>query len=127
VLFVEDHEPTRNTLAGLLKRRGYEVKVASTLEEALRTAAASDFDLLISDLGLPDGDGCTLMSALRKSRPALLGVAISGFGMDADVSRSRAAGFIEHLTKPVSIDSLDRALARARKQLESGAVPAAPG
>jgi PAS domain S-box-containing protein len=112
VLFVEDHEPTRAMLARLLQRRGYDVKAASTVEDALRQADQAVFDVLISDLGLPDGDGCDLMSELRGKYPALPGIAISGFGMDSDLIRSRAAGFKEHLTKPISIDSLDRALAR---------------
>jgi PAS domain S-box-containing protein len=116
VLFVEDHDQTRETLTRLLKRRGYDVKTASTIQEALRSAEQDDYDLLISDLGLPDGDGCNLMSELRVKWPTLLGVAISGFGMEADVTRSRAAGFNEHLTKPVGIDSLDRALSRLRKR-----------
>ena len=72
----------------------------------------ADFDVLISDLGLPDGDGCTLMTALKAKRRDLRGVAISGCGMVSDLSRSRAARFAEHLTKPVSIDSLGRALTR---------------
>jgi PAS domain S-box-containing protein len=115
VLFVEDNEPTRSMLTRLLQRRGYEVQAASTVEEALQNAAQADFDVLISDLGLPDGDGCQLMGELRGHRPALPGIAISGFGMDCDLNRSRAAGFEEHLTKPITIDSLERALARLLK------------
>jgi PAS domain S-box-containing protein len=115
VLFVEDHESTREAMTTLLKRRGYDVKPASTIEAALKTADQEEFDVLISDLGLPDGNGCDLMRELRVKRPSLRGIAISGFGMDADLNRSQAAGFIEHLTKPVSVDSLDRALARILK------------
>ncbi len=58
VLFVEDHEPTRETLTRLLQRRGYDVRAAPTIRDALRYADEADFDVLISDLGLPDGDGC---------------------------------------------------------------------
>jgi PAS domain S-box-containing protein len=112
VLFVEDHEPTRVTVPLLLQRRGYEVTVAQSVADALQRAEHAAFDVLISDLGLPDGDGCELMSRLRTKQSSLRGIAVSGFGMDADLSRSRAAGFEEHLTKPVSIDSLDRALCR---------------
>lgn len=112
VLFVEDHEATRNAMARLLRRRGYDVIVAHSAADALRKAEQAPFDVLISDLGLPDGDGCKLMSELRQAHPDLSGIAISGFGMPKDVSRSRAAGFDEHLTKPISIDSLERALVR---------------
>jgi CheY-like chemotaxis protein len=88
------------------------VAVAQSVADALRCADHAVFDVLISDLGLPDGDGCELMSRMRARQSSLRGIAVSGFGMDADLSRSRAAGFEEHLTKPVSIDSLDRALSR---------------
>jgi PAS domain S-box-containing protein len=112
VLFVEDHEATRVTLSRLLRRRGYDVTVTQSVADALRRADCGVFDVLISDLGLPDGDGCTLMGKLRTKQSSLPGIALSGFGMDTDLSRSRAAGFQEHLIKPVSIDSIDRALAR---------------
>jgi CheY-like chemotaxis protein len=109
VLLVEDHEPTRITLGRLLQRRGYIVETAGTLASAREAAAAADFDLFISDLGLPDGDGAELMMELAE-RGGPPGIALSGYGMDEDVARSRAAGFIAHLTKPVDIDALDRVL-----------------
>jgi CheY-like chemotaxis protein len=112
VLLVEDHAPTRAAMAALLRRRGCRVVPAGTIDEARRCAADDSFDLLISDLGLPDGDGCVLMADLRALDPELRGIAITGFGMDADVARSRAAGFAEHLTKPVTMTSIDRALGR---------------
>jgi CheY-like chemotaxis protein len=116
VLFVEDHESTREALTRILKRRGYHVRAASTVQEARGAAFQEEFDVLVSDLGLPDGNGSDLMVELRSKYPSLLGIAISGFGMNADLTRSRAAGFNEHLTKPVSIDSLDRALTRILKR-----------
>jgi PAS domain S-box-containing protein len=116
VLFVEDHESTREALTSILKRRGYHVRAASTVQEARGAAFQEEFDVLVSDLGLPDGNGSDLMVELRSKYPSLLGIAISGFGMNADLTRSRAAGFNEHLTKPVSIDSLDRALTRILKR-----------
>ena len=125
VLFVEDHETTRATLTRLLQRRGCDVTVAQSVADALRCAEHAAFDVLISDLGLPDGDGCELMSKLRTRQSSLPGIAISGFGMDADLSRSRTAGFEEHLTKPVSIDSLERALARLFEQSKAAGRPSA--
>ena len=112
VLFVEDHEPTRATMTRLLEQRGYAVTAARSVTDALQRTAQSEVDVLISDLGLPDGDGCELMAKLRQARPGLVGIALSGYGMEADITRSRAAGFDEHLTKPVSIESIDRALGR---------------
>ncbi|HEX2099351.1 MAG TPA: PAS domain S-box protein, partial [Candidatus Synoicihabitans sp.] len=110
VLLVEDHEPTRLTLAHLLTRRRFEVRSASSVAEARAIAARGQFDLLISDIGLPDGSGYELMAELSASQP-IKGIALSGYGMDEDVARSRQAGFRQHLTKPVRVQSLDRALA----------------
>ena len=115
VLFVEDHEPTREAMTRLLRRRGYAVTSARSVGEALERSGEGAFDLLISDLGLPDGDGYRLMTELSRRHPGLVGIAISGYGMEDDVERSRVAGFGEHLTKPVSIDSLERALLRLLK------------
>jgi PAS domain S-box-containing protein len=110
VLLVEDHETTRVTLNQLLVRRGFKVTAAATIAEARQAAAQQRFDLLISDIGLPDGNGYELMAELRNSHP-LQGIALSGYGMDEDVVRSEKAGFVQHLIKPVRVQSLDRALA----------------
>lgn len=126
VLLVDDHEPTRVALTRLLERRGYDVSVAHSVSDALQRADRSTFDVLISDLGLPDGDGCKLMTELRKKQSHLSGIAVSGFGMETDLARSRVAGFEEHLTKPVSIDSLDRALARVLERLKTAQHQAGP-
>jgi signal transduction histidine kinase len=112
VLLVEDHEPTRTALAHLLVRRHYEVVGADSLSEARAIAAREAFDLLISDLGLPDGNGCELMIELR-DRYGVMGIALTGYGMDEDVDRTQAAGFAAHLTKPVSVEDLDGALSTA--------------
>jgi CheY-like chemotaxis protein len=110
-LLVEDHEPTRTSLAKLLIRRGYEVRTATSLAEARALAAAAPFDLLLSDLGLPDGNGCELMAEFRHDA-SVRGIALSGYGMDIDVAQSRAAGFGAHLIKPVSVQVLEKALAQ---------------
>lgn len=113
ILVVEDHEHTRTALTQLLVRRNYEVSSAGSVAEAQAAVAASKpFDLLISDLGLPDGSGLELMADL-KARFGLTGIALTGYGRDEDVFRSRVAGFITHLIKPVSIQSLETALAAA--------------
>jgi PAS domain S-box-containing protein len=105
VLIVEDHSDTRVTLERLLARRGHKVTVAATGTAALNAASVARFDLVISDLGLPDMTGNELMAQLR-DRHSLLGIAVSGYGMEADVARSREAGFVHHLTKPIQIDRL---------------------
>jgi PAS domain S-box-containing protein len=109
ILLVEDHEATRISLARLLIRRNYDVVTAASLTEARNVLNGRDFHLLISDIGLPDGNGCDLMAELKKTR-ALKGIALTGFGMEQDLARSREAGFVTHLIKPVRIQSLETAL-----------------
>lgn len=109
ILLVEDHEPTRSSLTHLLLRRHFKVTSAGSLSEARLLAQKGKFNLLISDIGLPDGNGCDLMEELRK-RLHMKGIALTGYGMEQDVNRSHAAGFAAHLTKPVRIESLDNAL-----------------
>ena len=112
VLLVEDHEPTRTALAQLLRRRRYAVFVAETIAEARLLADREPIDLLISDIGLPDGSGCELMAELR-ARHGLSGIALSGYGSEQDLAQSRDAGFVAHLTKPVRVQTLDGALEAA--------------
>jgi len=111
-LLIEDHRQTRMALTQLLTRRNFEVVSVGTVSEARATAAREAFDIVISDIGLPDGNGFDLMTELR-SRYGLVGIALTGYGRDEDVDRSQAAGFSAHLTKPVSIEGLECALASA--------------
>lgn len=113
ILLVEDDKPTSRALMKLLVRRNYEVVSADCLAEALAAAGRETFDLLISDIGLPDGNGYELMSEVRRQY-GLIGIALTGYGMEEDVNRSQAAGFAAHLTKPVSIQALDAALTSLR-------------
>jgi len=111
ILVVDDHGDTLRSMQLLLGRLGYEVLAAENMTDALQIAEEHPFDILLSDIGLPDGSGLELLKRLRQTRdvPAL---ALSGFGMDEDVERSRDAGFSDHLTKPVSIDRLQAAIAQ---------------
>jgi len=93
----------------MLERRGYEITVAHSAEQAVEKTHEQDFDLLISDIGLPDRSGYDLMRELRDSK-GLLGIALSGFGTEHDVSEARAAGFSEHLTKPINFERLEEAI-----------------
>ena len=110
VLIVDDHIETSKVMKLLLERRGYVVKAAHTLNEALDATRTADFDLLISDIGLPDGSGLDLMRALADRK--ICGIALSGFGMEEDIARSKEAGFAEHLIKPVSFQSLQETIGR---------------
>jgi len=109
VLLVEDHEPTRMALANLLTRRDYQVSAAVSVAEALAYAGRENFDLVVSDIGLPDGNGYALMSKLRDEF-GLKGIALTGYGMEQDVARGQSAGFMAHLIKPVRVESLEKAL-----------------
>ena len=94
-----------------MERSGYQVGLADSVATAERLADEDRFDLLISDLGLPDGSGLDLMKKLRE-RHGLSGIALSGYGMDEDRAASKAAGFAEHFTKPIDSERLRLAIAR---------------
>ena len=106
ILLVEDHEDTNRSLTNLLRQRGYHVQSAVNLQSALELSAKEEFDVLISDLGLPDGSGIDLMERLNSKRP-LLGIALTGYGMEDDIRKSHAAGFRHHLVKPIDLNRLD--------------------
>ena len=120
VLFVEDHPDTSRAMIRLLKHTGYSVHAADTVAAALRIAESEPFDVLVSDIGLPDGSGLDLMRQLRGAHPHLRGIALSGFGMEEDVERSRAAGFDEHLTKPINLTAFEETLARLTESPVAG-------
>lgn len=111
VLVVEDNDDTARAMTRLLRAGGYEVRIANTVAAALRVAGAEPFDVVISDIGLPDGSGLDLMRQLT-IKFALKGIALSGYGMEEDVQRSKQAGFAEHITKPVDIARLEQAVRR---------------
>jgi len=119
ILLVEDHADTASMMLRLLVRRGYVVTLAASVAEALDAARASEFDLLLADLGLPDGSGLDLMRELSRTTK-LPGIALSGYGMPGDATKSLEAGFFEHLTKPVAMERLWSAIDR---MLESCAAP----
>ena len=109
ILLVEDHAPTREVLTQLLIRRRHDVLPAISLQEARCIAGREKVDLVISDIGLPDGDGYTLMAELKQNF-GLRGIALTGYGMEQDVIRGRTAGFVGHLIKPIRMESLDQLL-----------------
>jgi PAS domain S-box-containing protein len=116
LLIVEDHADTALLLKRLLEGSGFAVETAGSVAEALKVADRAHFDVLVSDLGLPDGTGCELMRQMRERHP-LKGIAMSGYGMEEDVRRSREAGFSVHLVKPVDISSLERAILNLASQI----------
>ncbi len=109
VLLVDDHEDTARAMERLLRHLGHDVTLAQSVGGALKAFAAQKFDVLVSDIGLPDGSGLDLMKQLRQSH-GVRGIALSGFGMDEDLRKSREAGFADHLTKPISFQRLESAM-----------------
>src|SRR5205085_11291410 len=112
LLLVEDNQATLEVLGRILRKQGHDVVTASTVEAARDFAANQEFDLVISDIGLPDGNGIDLMNELTRDY-GLRGIALSGYGMDEDLARTKNAGFIAHLVKPVDVDRLNRVLEQA--------------
>ncbi|HEX6902538.1 MAG TPA: ATP-binding protein [Thermoanaerobaculia bacterium] len=130
ILLVEDHSATARAIARLLRSHGHTVEVASGLDAADRAAAAERFDLLLCDLHLPDGSGFDLLPRIRPhlrrwaaggvETPAIV---LSGFARDSDVARALAAGYVEHLAKPVDQDHLLAAIRRATAGTEPNKTP----
>jgi PAS domain S-box-containing protein len=109
LLLVEDHAATLTVLARLLRRAGHRVETASNVADALDLASRHTFDVVVSDIGLPDGTGIELMKQLHEDY-GLSGVALTGYGMEEDHRLTQEAGFMIHLTKPVDFAQLRHAL-----------------
>ncbi|RKP54831.1 response regulator [Pararobbsia silviterrae] len=112
ILLIEDHEDTAEVMTRLLESYGHDVETFGRLDDARAACERRTFDLVISDLGLPDGSGIDFIRAYR-SRSDAPAAALTGYGMDDDIQRCLDAGFSAHLTKPVSIQQLEQLLADA--------------
>ncbi|HEY5751626.1 MAG TPA: response regulator [Chthoniobacterales bacterium] len=119
ILLVDDHPDSLRSIGTWMRRRGYTVIPASSAQHALKAAEQEPFDVLVSDLGLPDGDGWQLLVKLSQRR-MFTAIAISGFSAERDLERSRAAGFVRHLVKPFDPRVLHGLLEDIRRQLEDG-------
>ena len=117
VFVVENHADTREFLTFLLRDLGHTVMVADSMARALRDVPGSNCDVLISDIGLPDGDGWQLLARLDLPKP-IYAIAMSGFGMTSDRLRSKAVGYRHHLVKPMGLEQLDAILKDAAAELE---------
>jgi DNA-binding response OmpR family regulator len=116
IMVVEDHEDTLILLQRLLELAGYAVQGATTVAEALEKFERARFDLLIADIGLPDGSGLEVIQQARLHQPELRGIALTGFGSDQDALCINQAGFEMHLVKPIDIAKLKAAI---RQSFES--------
>jgi signal transduction histidine kinase/ActR/RegA family two-component response regulator len=118
ILLVEDHADTSRAMARLLRQAGHTVETAANVAQATAAFERRPYDLIVSDLGLPDESGLVLMRRLREMHSGVAGICLSGYGTDDDLRACQEAGFSEHLTKPVDVGRLHAAVARARSTLE---------
>ena len=112
ILLVEDHGDTRRTLSRLLTHFGHQISEAECTQQALEIMDDKEFDVVLSDIGLPDGTGYEVIAQARRKHP-VMGVALTGFGTEEDIRRGREAGFDFHLTKPVDFHELRMVLDQA--------------
>jgi DNA-binding response OmpR family regulator len=109
VLLVEDHTDTRTVLATLLNRCGCQTVTAKTLADARSRLGGMRFDILLTDLNLPDGDGTDLVREAKKLQP-VKAIALTGRVSDAERDAGLEAGFDYYLTKPINFEKLRAAL-----------------
>jgi CheY-like chemotaxis protein len=114
VLLVEDNPDSREAISRLLRGEGFAIETARDIRSAMELASSREFDVLVSDIGLPDGSGLDLMRTLRdRGSGSIAGIAISGYGQDEDIRLSLEAGFAAHLVKPLRIRELSASIFRA--------------
>src|SRR4051794_8165824 len=106
---VENHQDTLDAIRMFLEAQGHKVESAIDMTSALQVAPGLKFDVLVSDIGLPDGDGWELLKKLKVQMPGVRAIAMSGYGMRADLDRSKAAGFGAHIIKPFGPADLESA------------------
>ncbi len=111
MLVVEDQLDTTRMLYLLLAGFGYAVKTAGDAATALELVSQESFDMVICDIGLPDETGYELMKKIRE-RKSIKGIAVTAYGAEEDVRKSRDAGFSEHFLKPVELSRLHEAIQR---------------
>ena len=115
IFVVENHHDTLEYMQMYLEMLGHTVLTADSMTKAMAALPGADCDVLISDIGLPDGDGWRLLRHLQLPRP-IYAIAMSGFGMGSDQLRSREVGYRHHLLKPIKPEELDAALEEAAQE-----------
>jgi DNA-binding NtrC family response regulator len=109
ILFIEDHKDTLKLFSRVLRGMGYSVVTGTTVAEAERLVNNQQYDILITDIGLPDGNGHDIIEMMGKSNPSTKCIAITGFGQSEDVKKSATLG-ARHITKPLTFDTLLKTL-----------------
>ncbi len=108
ILIVEDEPATLRLMARLLQRLGHVVAAADSITSGYKAFESGGFDLIISDIGLPDGTGLELIRRIVALRGHIPAIALTGYGMEDDIVRSREAGFTTHMTKPIDFTKLEQ-------------------
>jgi PAS domain S-box-containing protein len=128
ILLIEDHLNTRATLVQLLKSWGHSIQEAETVAQGRQLLKSQRFDLLLTDVELPDGAGSDLMREIRETPPAIPGIALTGFDAAPYAARSMEAGFLLHFTKPIATEKLKTAIEEiARSQQRSSTAKLSEG
>jgi CheY-like chemotaxis protein len=109
ILYVEDDDASRDVFNRLLAAHGHAVTTAATCAAALRAAETQAFDLLVADIGLPDGDGWDLFTQIRNRQP-IPGIVLSAYAFPKDAEKTLAAGYARHISKPVNSGELIAAI-----------------
>jgi CheY-like chemotaxis protein len=115
ILLVEDHSDTRRVLSTLLGRSGHEILAANGVTDALQILSSTRVNVLLSDLGLADGDGLDLVVKAKALQPKIKAIALTARGSNNDVERGKKAGFDHYLTKPFDFHELRTLLSVVRK------------
>jgi hypothetical protein len=105
ILLVEDHGDTRHALSRLLTHFGHQISVADNTQSALDVIESQKFDVVLCDIGLPDGSGYDVISEAKRKQP-VKAVALTGFGTEEDIRHGKEAGFDFHLVKPIDFHEL---------------------
>jgi CheY-like chemotaxis protein len=111
ILVVEDHADTLRVMGRLLNHLGHDISMAGGAQSALQKVESKEFDVVLSDIGLPDGSGYEVIAQAKQKQP-VKGIAFTGFNKDEDIRRSKEAGFDFHLSKPVDFHELRKILAQ---------------
>ena len=109
ILLVDDHQDSLDLLARLLRRCGHKVHTARRVDEAVSAVDRERFDILVSDIGLPDGSGTDIMRTIRAAQGAP-GIALTGHGEEDYIKACADAGFAARLLKPVVFNELVKAM-----------------
>lgn len=118
ILLVDDSVESLTAMAEVLKLLGSQVEIASAAVDALKTLEANSFDVVISDIGMPQMDGYQLITEIRRHPygDELVAIAVTGYGRDQDAQRALAHGFNAHLSKPVSVEDIQKTITKLKKR-----------